>query len=209
MTPRTIEKFFRVLAREYDAAATIIVTGAAAGSLFGHIRPSQDIDFGVVLGHSTIQWERFQEAVTRTVQQTGIQVNFTEDIDRWNSIVLLDYRRHTMPYRRFGRLAVRLLAPAHWAIGKLTRYFDLDVDDLVRVLRRTHVPVVSTVRLWGKALRESPRSTAVIQFRNQVEHFLKTYGRQVWGPRFDAEAALAQFYHAAGLRATSRSKSTR
>jgi len=204
MTPRTIEKFFRVLAREYDAAVTIIVTGAAAGSLFGHIRPSQDIDFGLVLGHSARQWERFQEAVSRTVQQTGIQVNFTEDIDRWNSIALLDYRRHTMPYRRFGQLIVRLLAPAHWAIGKLTRYFDLDVDDLVHVLRRTRVPAASTVRLWGKALRESPRSTAVIQFRNQVEHFLKTYGRQVWGPSFDAETALAQFYHAAGLRATSR-----
>ena len=201
MTPRTIDRFFRTLAREFPAPAHIIVTGAAAGSLWGHIRPSQDIDFGVrLIGKSPAGWERFQAALARTVRQTGIQVNYAEDIDRWSSITLLDYRRHTVPYRRVGALSVRLLDPVYWSIGKLGRYFDLDVDDVVRVFARRHVPAAAVIRVWARALRASPRSTAVTQFRNQVEHFLRTYGRSIWGRAFDAEAAVRRFHRLAGLR---------
>ena len=205
MSPRAIDRFFRTLAREFKAPATLIVTGAAAGSLWGHIRPSQDIDFGVQLvGSDPAGWERFQAAADRTVQQTGIQVNYAEDIDRWSSITLLDYRRHTEPYRRFGKLSVRLLDPVYWSIGKLGRYFDLDVDDVVTVLRRKHVPAASAISVWARALRASPRSTACTQFRNQAEHFLRTYGRTIWGRTFDPEAAIRRFHRAAGIRVTPR-----
>jgi hypothetical protein len=201
MTPRAIERFFQRLAAEFGGRATIIVTGAAAGSLWGHIRASQDIDFGVQLsGRRSGRWEQFQAAVDRTVQRTGIQVNYAEDLDRWSSITLLDYRRHTRPYRRFGALDVRLLEPAYWAIGKLGRYFDLDVDDLVHVLRRTRVPPAAALRLWASALRASPRSTALAQYRRQVEHFLATHGPSVWGRDFDVEAAIRRFQRAAGIR---------
>ena len=205
MTPRAIERFFQTLAREFGGAAAIIVTGAAAGSLWGHIRPSQDIDFGFQLvGHDPTGWEQFQAAVDRTVRQTGIQANYAEDIDRWSSITLLDYKRHTVPYRRFGKLKIRLLDPVYWSIGKLGRYFDLDVDDLVTVLRHKKVPAASAIHVWATALRASPRSTAVTQFRIQVGHFLRTHGRTIWGRQFDAEAAVRQFHRAAGLRPTPR-----
>ena len=200
MNPRAIERFFNTLAREFDGSATIIVTGAAAGSLWGHIRPSQDIDFGFQLGgNKRAGWERFQAAVTRTVQRTGIQANYAEDIDRWSSITLLDYRRHTVPYRRVGKLQIRLLDPVYWSIGKLGRYFDLDVDDVVAVLRRKKVPAASTIDVWARALRASPRSTAITQFRIQVEHFLRVYGKKVSGRSFDPEAALRRFHHTAGI----------
>ena len=201
MTPNAIDRFFSTLAREFGEPATIIVTGAAAGSLWGHIRPSRDIDFGLQLaGNRRAGWERFQAAVTRAVQRTGIQANYTEDLDRWSSITLLDYRRHTVPYRQFGMLRVRLLDPVYWSIGKLGRYFDLDVDDIVTVLRRRKVPASSALRVWGRALRASPRSTALAQFRDQVEHFLRTHGTAIWGRSFDLEAAIRRFHRAAGLR---------
>lgn len=206
MTPRTIDRFFQTLAEEFSRPATIIVTGAAAGALWGHIRPSQDVDFAVQLvGSRPPQWEQFQAAVDRTVERTGLQVNYAEDIDRWGSITLLDYRRHTVPHRRFGTLNVRLLDPVYWSIGKLARYFDVDVHDVVSVLKRTRVPPTSVIRVWGQALRASPRSTAVIQFRNQVEHFLRTYGRVIWGRQFDPDTALRQFHRAVGLRRPPRS----
>lgn len=203
MDPRAIDRFFRTLAEEFGRRATVIVTGAAAGSLWGHVRPSRDIDFGVeLLSRNPPAWDAFQTAVDRTSQQTGIQANYAEDIDRWSSISLLDWRRHTVRYRRFGKLEVRLLDPVYWAIGKLARYFELDVDDLVAVLRRRRVPADATVRVWGRALRASPRSTAVLHFCNQVEHFLRAYGRTMWGHRFDPEAAVRAFHRAAGIRAT-------
>ena len=205
MTPRAIDRFFSTLAREFGRPATLIVTGAAAGSLWGHIRPSQGIDFGLQLGgRGRAGWERFQAAIDRTVQRTGIQVHYAEDIDRWSSITLLDYRRHTAPYRRFGQLRIRLLDPVYWSIGKLGRYFDLDVDDVVMVLRRQKVPAASALRVWARALRASPRSTAIPQFRSQVEHFLRTYGNTIWGRSFDPEAAIRRFHRTAGIRRTRR-----
>lgn len=201
MHPRNIERFFRILAEEFGRGATIIVTGAAAGSLWGHVRPSRDIDFNVQLLRRTPQgWEAFRVAADRTVQRTGIQVNYAEDIDRWSSISLLDYRRHTAVYRRFGKLDVRLLDPVYWSIGKLGRYFDLDVHDVVAVFKRKRVPAQRLLSVWAKSLRASPHSTSVFQFRVQVEHFLRTHGRQIWGKRFDPDAAVLQFRHAAGIR---------
>ena len=199
MSPRAIERFFKTLSAEFGGPATIIVTGAAAGALWGRIRPSQDIDFGVQLV-GRVAWDRFQASVQRTIQRTGIPVNYAEDIDRWGSVTLLDYRRHTTLYRRFGTLTVRLLDPAYWAIGKLGRYFALDVDDVVKVLKRRKVPAASAVRVWGRALRASPKSAALTQFRTQVEHFLRAYGRTIWGKGFDPDAAIQQFHRAAGIR---------
>lgn len=202
MTPRTIDRFFRTLALEFKESAAILVTGAAAGSLWGHIRPSQDIDFEIRLaGNNSAGWERFRSAINRTVQQTGIQANYAENIDRWGSITLLNYRRHTAPHRRFNTLSIRLLEPAYWSIGKLARYFALDSDDVVRVFRRTRVSAALAIRVWGKALSASQQSTAIPQFQSQTEHFLRTHGRTIWGRTFDAEAAIRRFHRAAGLDA--------
>jgi len=198
MSPRQIDRFFRVLAQELGEPARVILTGAAAGSLWGHVRPSVDIDFAIQpAGRGPARWRRVEHAIERAVRRTGIRVNYAEDIDRWSSISLLDYRRRTRLYRRFGALQVRLMDPAYWSIGKVSRYLDPDVRDLVTVLRAQRVSAARLVRLWGRALRRSPRSLALTQFRRQAEHFLRAHGRAIWGTRFDAERALARFHEAA------------
>lgn len=200
MTGRQIQRFFQVLARELDEPATVIITGAAAGSLLGHVRPSLDIDFAIRSSrHDRRSWQRIEGAVERTVRLTGIQANFAEDIDRWGLISLLDYPRHTHPYRRFGKLNVRVLDPAYWSIGKMSRYLDPDVRDLVSVLKRQRVPASLLVRVWARALRASPRSMALSQFRRQAENFLRAYGRAIWGTRFDSEQAIRLFHRQAGI----------
>lgn len=200
MNRAQIDRFFWVLARELPRSARIILTGAAAGSLWGSLRPSLDIDFGITLATGgRDRWEAVDAAIQRTVARTGIPANYTEDLDRWGQITLLDYRRHTQPYKRFGRLEVRLLDPAYWSIGKISRYLDPDVQDLVTILKRKHTPTLRLIQVWARALRASPRSPSVFQFRTQVEHFLRTYGRTIWGHRFEPEAAVRAFHRAAGI----------
>lgn len=201
MTRQQLDRFFTTLAREYDGSVRVILTGAAAGSITGPLRPSLDVDFGVELPRRTAsRWQALTEAIERTVRLTGIPAQYAEDIDRWGAISLLDYRAHTTPYRRFGKVRVDVLDPAYWSIGKLTRYLDPDVFDMVAVLKRTRVPVVRLVRLWGRALRASPRSMACTEFRTHAEHFLQTHGRRIWGTPFDANRAIAAFHRAAGVR---------
>lgn len=194
MNPRQIDHFFDLLARELDQPVTVILTGAAAGSLLGHVRPSRDIDFAIrPARRGANQWQRVEEAIDRATQRSGISVNYAEDIDRWGAISLMDYARHTRPYRRFGRVRVRLLDPAYWSIGKISRYLDPDVQDLVGVLSRHPVPPQRLLTIWAKALRVSPRSTTSTAFRHQAEHFLRTYGMRIWGKRFNPERSIKKF----------------
>ena len=200
MTPRQIDRFFRTLATELNRPARIIVTGAAAGALWGTTRPSLDIDFAITLTRvRPADWNVVEAAIARTVRLTGIQANYAEDIDRWGPVSLGAYRRHTQFYRRVGKLEVRLLDPAYWSIGKISRYLDPDVQDVVAAFKRREMSAQRVVRVWGGALSASPRSEALAQFRRQAEHFLTTYGRRIWGREFDAASAIRHFRRAAGL----------
>ena len=194
MSPRQIDRFFGLLARELDQPVTVILTGAAAGSLWGHVRPSRDIDFAIrPARRGAIQWQRIEESIAHATQRSGVSVNYAEDIDRWGAISLMDYALHTQPYRRFGNVRVRLLDPAYWSIGKISRYLDPDVQDLVGVLSRHPVPAQRLLKIWARALRASPRSTTSTTFRRQAEHFLRTYGMRIWGKRFNAEHTIRTF----------------
>lgn len=204
MTPSEVERFFSALSKIYGGQVTVMLTGAAAGSLMGSVRPSMDVDFAAVLPTQQrggeAPWGLFEEAVRQAVRQTGIAANFSADLDRWSSITLLDYAKQTQRYKRIGRLELRFLKSSYWAIGKLARYIQSDVQDLRRVLRTQQPAWRSAVRLWGKALRKSPRSTACFQFRQHVEHFLKRYGREVWGSSLEPSQAIEEFHRTAGIR---------
>jgi hypothetical protein len=200
MNRRQIDTFFQVLSEQWDQELSVLLTGAAAGTIWGQVRPSVDIDFAVQVRKKDKEtWEKLESAIERTVRLTGTQANYAEDIDRWGLITLLDYKRHTHPYRTFGRLRVRVLEPAYWSIGKMTRYLDPDVRDMIQVFKRQKVPADRLARLWGRALKKSPRSAALIQFRRQVEDFLRTYGSAIWGKRFDAGRTMRLFYREAGM----------
>jgi hypothetical protein len=205
MTPRQIERFMATLAAELGVPARAYLTGAAAAALWGRVRPSYDVDLGLELKRrSPTSWEVIQRAVDRTTRLTGIAVSVAEDIDRWGMITLLDYKRTSRRYRQFGRLELRLLHPANWSIGKLTRNLESDLRDVVEVFRRQNVSSTKVASTWGRALRTSPASTAQFQFRRNVERFLRLRGRRAWGDSFDADAAVALFWRAARIKGPAR-----
>ncbi len=205
MTRREIDRFFRVLSKSFPKSCRILLTGAGAGAVMGRIRATMDLDFAVRFERlerkkKEILWHKFDKAIKETTLRTGIAVQYAEDIDRWSSITYLDYDRRTKTYKRFGQIQVQILLPEYWAIGKLTRYLDPDVRDLVEILGHNQTPWRRTCRLWGKALGQSPKSTACGLFRRQVENFLTNYGRKIWGRRFPLDQALKEFHQSAGIR---------
>ena len=204
MNQRQIARFFEILADRFDEECQIILTGAAAGALYGRVRPTADIDFSLKLKKKSARgyeqsWQRFAKAIRETGVRTGIAAQYGEDIDHWSSITLLDYQKHKYLFRRFGKIKVYLMEPSYWAIGKLGRYLDSDIRDLVHVLKKTDTSWQALAPLLGKALRESPKSTACFSFRKQVEDFLKTYGRQIWGKNYSPEKAVKQFHEHAQI----------
>lgn len=196
MNKRQIERYFKILDKVYARKCKVIVTGAAAGALYGRVRATMDIDFSA----ETEDWEDFSDAVKETSMRTGIAAQYAEDIDRWSSITLMDYKKHTFSYGRFGHIEVRLMEPSYWAIGKLTRYLDPDVADLVKVLKKTGTKWQETASVAGRALRASPLSNVCFIFRKQTENFFKHYGKKVWGKAFDPNEAVAYFHKKAGIK---------
>lgn len=188
-----IDKFFNVLANELKEPAQAILTGAAAGTLLGGSRATRDLDFAI-RSISNKNWNALDEAVHRTVQQTKIQANYAEDIDRWGMISLLDYEKHATTYKKFASLRVLIMDPAYWAIGKLTRYYYPDARDLGLVFKKKKPPLNRTLRVWSNALKASPKSDALQKFIHHVSLFFNEHGKSTWGNRFDADAALQKLY---------------
>jgi hypothetical protein len=197
LTRRDLSRFFGALASRLPCRVTLVLTGGGEALLLGGRRPTGDIDFGVnVHARDRHRWPDVEAAIAATTAETGIAVRFSDDIDRRSSVSVPAGRRTSRRLRTIGSLDVRLLDPACWAIYKLARYLDSDVEDLVAVLRNARVPWLGLARLCGVALRSSPRSTQLGLFRHHVEHFFRIHGSAVWGRRFDEERAVRTFRRA-------------
>jgi hypothetical protein len=198
LRPADLSRFLVALAERLSFPVRIVLTGGCEAMLLGGTRPTGDVDFGVVHPGEK-RWPAVEAAILEAAGAAGVAVQYSTDIDRWSSVAIPPGRFTTTPFRRIGRLSVHLLAPRCWAVYKLARYLDTDLDDLRIVLRRAAVPPLALARLCGESLRASPRSTRLFVFRRHVEHFLTTHGPAVWGRSFDAARAIAAFHRAARI----------
>ena len=109
-------------------------------------------------------------------------------------ISFLDYRKHAILYKKIGSLKVKILAPDYWTIGKMGRFLEIDIQDMIKVIKRKKIKSENLIALWAKALRSSPLSPAKGRFRNNVVFFLKEHGKAIWGKNFNLEEAIKRFY---------------
>lgn len=196
MNKAQVERYFRILGEIYPKKCRVILTGAAAGALYGRVRATMDVDFAA----KTADWNGFSRAVEKVSQRTGITAQYAEDIDRWSSITFMDYTKHTFLYKRYGSVELRLMEPSYWAIGKFSRYLDPDIEDLVKVFKKTATRWQDIAHVAGRALRKSPKSTSLFLFKRQVEDFFSRQGKKVWGSAFDAKRAIQLFHQESGAR---------
>jgi len=200
MNPKEIERFFKGIAKDFNEDATFYLTGAAAGALMGGVRPSLDVDFGVELKAGGAKaWEQLANAIEKNKTLTGLGSNYDEDIDRWGMITLMDYQKHAPLFKQYGKLKVKVLEPAYWSIGKMTRYLEPDIADMEMVFQKKKVSAEILTGVWGKALKSSPRSASLLLFRKQVEGFLVHSGPKIWGKGFDAAGSIKNFHRSAGI----------
>lgn len=200
LAPADLDRFLRAFASRLPCPVRLVLTGGAEAMLLGGVRPTGDLDFAlVVAARLDAHWPAVEAAVALARDEAGVAVQYATDIDRWSSVSIPAVRRRTRPFRRIGRLSVHLLDPTCWAVYKLTRYLDSDVEDLRAVLRRQRASWRGLARLCGESLRTSPRSTQLRLFRQQVEHFFRSYGRGVWGATFEPDRAIGTFHRAARI----------
>lgn len=199
MKKAKIDLFFRELDRGLKTNGQIILTGAAAGALYGNIRPSLDLDFEIQLRGRKPNRAEIDSAIKHASSRAGVAVNYSEDIGHWSMIEYLDYRPKAVSYKRIGKLHVKLMAPQYWTIGKMTRFLEIDILDLTKVIKKKRLNSVALIKLWGRALRKSRLSEVSGRFLDHVVYFLKTKGKKIWGKDFDFEKSVLIFKKAAGI----------
>lgn len=207
MRKNTIDLFFLELDRSLSRPASVILTGAAAGAIYGNVRPSLDIDFEIRIKgkESQSREETLRLLIHETSSKLGIASNYSNDISHWSMIDYLDYRKSSISYKKIGHLDIRLIAPEHWTIGKMTRFLEIDVKDMVKVIKKKRLQAGSLVSLWARALRASPLSLTKGQFTRNVETFLNVHGKKLWGAAFDKQKAIHDFRRLAGLKTPGKS----
>jgi len=198
-----LDKFFSSLARHLPSAAKLTLTGGGEAMLLGGSRPTGDLDFSLAMSDGDpVLSSEVEAAVAMASREAGVAVQYSTDIDRWSQVAIPKAKTKTRFYKRFGLLSVHLLDPKCWAVYKLGRYLDSDVEDLVAVLKRQKISWSGLARLCGECLRTSPRSTQLYLFRRQVEHFFQRHGPKVWGKSFESERAVAVFHRAAKIHSS-------
>jgi hypothetical protein len=175
MKKTDIDTFFRAVAEKIDEPVKVYLTGGIASWLWGGVRPTQDIDFGV---------DPLSESIQKTLDTTSrtlkVPIQYASDLARWGMIDIPEMTRGTELYKRFGKLSVYLLAPEKWAIGKLTRYIESDESDLLTVFKKQKPSLQKCLRVWKQALKTSPASSEQFLFKKNVQHFLTKHGSKIW-----------------------------
>src|SRR3989338_9890060 len=202
MSQDQVDLFFREVDRHFRKPAEIILTGAMAGALMGHVRPSLDIDFEIRAEKKDDHEinAQLEQIINETAKKLNIAVNYSEDIGHWSMISFLDYREHAILYKKIGSLKVKILAPDYWTIGKMGRFLAIDIQDMIKVIKRKKIKSENLIALWAKALRSSPLSPAKGRFRDNVVFFLKEHGKVIWGKNFNPGEAIKRFHFYAGIR---------
>lgn len=198
-----IDGFFEALDKEVGRPIKVILTGAMAGVILGHIRPSMDIDFEIEFTSGGEPSEEVMEgievAIRSASKKTKLPAQYSENIQGWSQISFLDYREKSILYKKIGKIEVRLMSPEHWTIGKMARYLELDKMDIAFILKKHPIPPERIIAVWGEALKKSMRSDRSREFRDHVLDFLKTEGKKIWKSSFDANTASEQFKKHAGI----------
>ena len=195
MKPEKINQFFVALDRELHLPAEVIIIGASAESLMGHVRPSLDIDFEIRAksGHSGLFRKNVVRAIETAQEKVKIAVNYSENIKGWSMINYLDYRKTAIPYKKIGLLDVKIMAPEYWTIGKMTRFLELDIQDMLKIIKAKNIAPERLRKIWIKAFASSDLSLELGQFKQHVIFFVERHGTGMWGRSFNAEKWIQEF----------------
>ncbi len=171
-----IDLFFKRLAELIEEDIDIYLLGGCALILLGASRTTQDIDFEIKgASDETI------EMIQQFCNDENIPVNFSEDAGKWGMISINSNRNTTLPYCSFGRIKVRILDPFDMIIGKIERFTDIDIQDVTFLIGKFSIEAEELLAVFAKALHRSVKSEKNFLFRKQVESFIKTYSKKLWG----------------------------
>ena len=193
LDPETLKLFFKTLAGAYPEAMDILLIGGSAALLMGGTRATYDIDFEIKPKNQKADLETLFHKTKEIADRTGIGAQFGTSVERWSELSMLDYAKHKKLFHRFGNLTVYVLEPPYWSIGKVARYWDQDIQDMISVFSHEKTDPLALANVWQRVLKESQPSTLLFNLKKQMSHFFKTHGPGIWGKSLPLDKILPLF----------------
>ncbi len=183
MNQNDLDIFFTELDKSLQIACSIILTGASAGMLMGHIRPSLDIDFEITplkTSDKHLLADSLPKAINTATKVMPVAVDYSGDISHWSQISYLDYRTTAQSYKKIGLLDINIIAPEYWTIGKMTRFVAQDIEDIKVIITSKNIQPIPLINLWAQALTSSELSLTCSAFKRNVNNFINAFSKELW-----------------------------
>jgi hypothetical protein len=123
---------------------------------------------------SAVPTEAFKVAVD-ALEKLGIPAYLTANASRWSMIDLPSgYRERTVLFRKVGDVTFHLPSPVDLIVSKIRVGRDRDIADSEYIAKRFGIRASEIRAAAESAVRNSPSSTEVPEFRNRLDLFEKT-----------------------------------
>lgn len=142
-----IELFFKRLSEFVTEDIDIYLLGGCALIILGASRATQDIDFEI-RGASDETIENIQ----KFCNEENIPINYSEDAGKWGMISISNNRKTALPYGNFGRITVKILDPFDMSIGKIERFTDIDIQDVIFLIKKVFNETRGVAYCMGKGI---------------------------------------------------------
>jgi len=189
MIKSDIDAYFHALSLEWSYPTRIILNGDAYAHILTKAKVGDDLSFEI----KTVHIQKLVNALFQIGHRLNLQVDFTENIQNGSPITYLDYRSHLRPYKSFKNIKVFLLHPSYWSLGKIVRYHDQDIMEMISVFEKWRPGESALAALWKQAMDASPKSTTLYQIPKSAFHFFRKYGVTVWGKGFSLNRIMEYF----------------
>lgn len=170
MSQLNLENVINVLkefSKRKDLSLNVILLGGLALYYYGlKDRVTVDIDAEVV---GDI------DMLSEFLKSKGIPSDIGNDISRWSIISMPPgYRDRATTIYHDKNLKIKVLAPLDFVIAKLRRFTEQDLEDALFVVRKFKITSKSMKDAAQKAIDASPRDTALLVFKKNLNAFIKS-----------------------------------
>lgn len=144
-----IATFLQEVGRRHQGPATLLLLGGAALGLLGHPRPTVDIDY--------VGDDRTDDDLQRTIRAVSKDLGFdAEAVPIAEFVPIPDgSAERNVPVGRYGSVEVVVVDPYVIALSKVERGFATDIEDVVFLVQRDFITLVSLEDVTRSALRQA------------------------------------------------------
>jgi hypothetical protein len=145
----------------------IILAGGLAVAAHGMPeRKTLDLDAEIISGNSSLI-----EKINLEFEKLKVPLDISDNISRWGMVDLPPgYRKRAKFYKGIGSAQLYLLAPIDLIISKARILRDIDIQDIIFLVKKFKISFREIEKKAEEAILTSPHSTEILFFKKNLKY---------------------------------------